>query len=120
MPESQDDRLLRADGVMVGRGACHHPQKEGFVANVAVYRTHYHWVVCVSEVAADCPESVGQRELGRGVPHRLFAPYVTREIEGDQSYAEVRRMLDESLPRCLPGLRMTWLQVAEPRGGSGR
>jgi hypothetical protein len=100
--------LYSQTGRLIGFGFVPHPLFDNCFLEVVFYKTPTEYVLCMSEgKGAGDPES--QRAgLGDEVPGSAFAPYAQRSIEGKLSYDEFKKMMEETLPSSIPGMKLEW------------
>ncbi|HEY2584460.1 MAG TPA: hypothetical protein VGI81_01700 [Tepidisphaeraceae bacterium] len=120
MQETGRSTLASKTSILVGSGFGKSPANATGSVNVAVYRTDDQWVICVAELSG-CGEVEAEsqrKSLGAAVPGRLFAAYAARGIGGDISYAEVRELIDRSVPESFPRMTIRWLDEAKLTAGA--
>jgi hypothetical protein len=42
------------------------------------------------------------------MPGAAFAPYAARSIEAKLPYEELKKLMNESMPESLPGIKLEW------------
>lgn len=105
--------LVGQVGKLIGFGFADHPILGDSFINLTLYKTKDEYVICISEgsqsrVSLIQRASLQRPNLGQDVPGESFAPYAARSIEGKLPYEELKKLMNESLPRSLPDIKLEW------------
>jgi hypothetical protein len=105
--------LIGQVGKLIGFGFTEHLILENSFIEVILYQTKLEYVICISEgpiagVSLTNRANAQRPGLGKDVPGKDFAPFAQRSIETKLPYEELKRLINESLPLSLPGIKLEW------------
>lgn len=105
--------LIGQVGKMVGFGFADHPILENSFLEVVFYQTPSEYVICISEgplagVSLAIRANLQRPGLGVSVPGEAFAPYAQRSIEGKMPFEELKKIMNEEMPKSLFGIKLEW------------
>lgn len=105
--------LIGEVGKLIGFGFADHPILENSFIEVVFYQTKTEYVICISEgslagVSLANRATHQRTELGDDVPGAAFAPYAARSIGGALPYEELKKLMNETMPQSLPGIKLEW------------
>lgn len=105
--------LIGQVGKLIGFGFADHPILENSFLEVVFYQTSNEYVICISEgplsgISLTNRACLQRPGLGMNVPGEDFAPYAQRSIEGKLPYEELKKIMNEDMPKSLPGIKLEW------------
>lgn len=100
--------LLSQVGKLIGFGFASHPLMRGYYVEIVFYQTPTEYVLCFSEGPGEGDPAAQRQGLGDDVPGALFAPYAQRSIQGSLPYDDFKKVMAETLPESMPGIKLEW------------